>query len=115
MRLNMIAVFFLVSAAIGGLVWVFVYPIMSGERKAERRRLEVAQSDAPARKSAAKGPTKLRREQVEETLKEIDQRSKKLKSPPLSTRIQQAGLGWSKQTYFHRLGDVGLRPVFHCR
>jgi tight adherence protein B len=104
----MIAVFFLVSAAIGGIFWVFIYPIMSGERKAERRRLEVAQSDIPARKSAAKGPTKLRREQVEETLKEIDLRSKKLNSPPLSTRIQQAGLGWTKRTYFLASAMLGL-------
>ena len=54
----------------------------------------------PTRKVAAKDPTKLRREQVEETLKEIDQRSKKLRSPPLSTRIQQAGLTWSKRTFY---------------
>ncbi len=93
MRQNMIAIFFLVSAAIGGIMWVFAYPILSGERKAERRRMEVAQPDAPVRKSvAAKGAPKVRREQVEETLKELDQRSKKLKSPPLSVRIQQAGL-----------------------
>ncbi len=28
------AVFFLVALAIGGVAWVFVYPILSGERKA---------------------------------------------------------------------------------
>ncbi|MGZ3409271.1 MAG: type II secretion system F family protein [Xanthobacteraceae bacterium] len=101
MRLNIIAVFFLVSAAIGGLFWVFIYPIVSGDRKAERRRLEVAQTDPGMRKSVAKAPSsKVRREQVEETLKELDQRSKKLRSPPLNTRIQQAGLRWSKQTYY---------------
>ena len=53
MRMNVVAVFFLVSAAIGGMFWVFVYPFMSGERKAEQRRLSVAQPDAPARKRAA--------------------------------------------------------------
>jgi tight adherence protein B len=108
MRTNVVAIFFLVSAAIGGLVWVFVYPILSGERKAERRRLEVAQNDAPARKSVAKGQPKVRREQVEETLKELDLRSKKLNRPPLSVRIQQAGLSWSKQTYFIISAVLGL-------
>jgi tight adherence protein B len=114
MRLNLIAIFFLVSAAIGGVVWVFVYPILSGERKAERRRLDVAQSDAPARKSAAaaKGTPKVRREQVEETLKEIEQRGKKLRRPPLTTRIQQAGLGWSKRMFFLVSGALGAFAFF---
>jgi tight adherence protein B len=98
MRLNTIAVFFLVSAAIGGIFWVFVYPILSGERKAERRRLEIAQTDAGARKTGTKVQTsKIRREQVEESLRELDLRNKKMRSPPLSVRIQQAGLNWSKQ------------------
>jgi tight adherence protein B len=101
MRMNMIAVFFLASAAIGGIFWVFAYPLLSGQRKAEQRRLSVAQPDAPARKAAAKGASpRVRREQIEETLKEFDQRSKKLKSPPLSTRLQQAGLNWSKRTFY---------------
>ena len=69
----MIAVFFLVSAAIGGLFWVFIYPVVSGDRKAERRRLEVAYTDPATRKSAAKAPSsKVRREQVEESLKQLD-------------------------------------------
>jgi tight adherence protein B len=32
------ALFFLVAVAIGGIAWVFVYPILSGERHAERAR-----------------------------------------------------------------------------
>jgi hypothetical protein len=35
--MNAMALFFLVAVAIGGVVWVFVYPL-SGERKAEQRR-----------------------------------------------------------------------------
>jgi tight adherence protein B len=30
--------FFLASVAFGGVAWVFLYPILSGERKAEQRR-----------------------------------------------------------------------------
>ncbi len=30
--------FFLVAVAIGGVAWVFVYPILSGERNAEKRK-----------------------------------------------------------------------------
>src|SRR5262245_40187027 len=100
MPLQQIAIFFLVAVAMGGLVWVFVYPILSGEQKAEQRRMDVAQPETPARRAAARSPAKLRREQVEETLKEIDERSKKLRRPPLSVRIQQAGLSWSKRTFY---------------
>ena len=43
----MIAVFFLASVAIGGVAWVFLYPMLSGERKAEQRMQSVA--SAPSR------------------------------------------------------------------
>ncbi len=108
MPLEQIAIFFLVAVAIGGVAWVFVYPILSGERKAEQRRMDVAQPEIPARKAAGKGQAKLRREQVEETLKEIDERSKKLRRPPLSTRIQQAGLSLSKRTFYLISGGLGV-------
>jgi tight adherence protein B len=109
MPLQQVAIFFLVALAIGGLAWVFVYPILSGERKVEQRRMDVARPDAPARKAAVRGQPKLRRDQIEETLKEIDQRSKKLRRPSLSVRIQQAGLSWSKRTFF--MVSAGLGAV----
>ena len=37
MSTQAIAVFFLVAVAMGGVVWVFIYPLMSGERQAEQR------------------------------------------------------------------------------
>ncbi len=42
--------FFLVAVAIGGVAWVFVYPYLSGEKKAERRMASVARAEpiAPA-------------------------------------------------------------------
>ena len=55
MPLNMIAIFFLVSAAIGGVAWVFLYPILSGEREAERRRDNVTAADPGVRKNAGRG------------------------------------------------------------
>jgi tight adherence protein B len=43
---------------------------------------------------------KTRREQVEATLKELEDRRKKSSSPPLSVRLTQAGLTWSKQQFY---------------
>ena len=93
-----IALFFLASVAVGGVAWVFVYPILSGERQAEARVANVAKAEPAAR--ATRGPQKSRRDVVENTLKELDERHKKTKSAPLFIRIAQAGLSWSKQQFF---------------
>ena len=76
MPMQTLAIFFLVALAAGGVIWVFVYPILSGERQAERRQESVARSEPAARVAARpqRGP-KVRREQVEETLKELELRA----------------------------------------
>jgi tight adherence protein B len=100
-------VFFLVAIAIGGVAWVFVYPFLSGEKKAERRMASVARSE-PIAARPARGAQKSRREQVEGTLKDIDERRKKAKRPPLSARLRQAGLGWSKRRFMVTAGVLGV-------
>ena len=93
-----IALFFLASVAVGGVAWVFVYPILSGDRKAEERMANVAKSE-PVHVSRRQQP-KSRREAIEIALKEFEQRHKKSKSVPLAARISQAGLMWSKRQFF---------------
>src|SRR5947207_15552206 len=77
MPIQTLALFFLVALAAGGLIWVFVYPILSGERKAEQRQESVVRTEPAARVAAATraGP-KVRREQIEDTLKELEVRQK---------------------------------------
>ncbi len=104
--MDSLAVFFLAATAVGGLVYVFVYPILSGERKAEKRVASVARAEPAARVS--RGKERSRRDVVESTLKEVEERHKKTKSPPLSVRIAQSGLTWSKQTYFIVSAIVGI-------
>jgi tight adherence protein B len=100
-----IALSFLVAVAIGGVAWVFLYPIISGERHVEKRVATVARS-GPAVRSSGRGKEKSRREQVEETLKELQQ--KKNKRPPLQVRIGQAGLTMSKQHFLIASGGFGF-------
>jgi tight adherence protein B len=107
MAMQPLAVFVLVSVAMGGVAWVFIYPFLSGERKAEKRMDSVAKAEAPVRRSGTRPASKPRREQIEETLKELEIRNKKAKSPPLSVKIAQAGLGWSKQRFFIASGVLG--------
>ena len=99
--------FFLVAIAIGGVAWVFVYPFLSGEKKTERRMASVARAE-PIASRPTRSTGKTRREQVEGTLKDIEQRRKKAKRPPLSVRLTQAGLDWSKNRFVVTAVALGL-------
>jgi tight adherence protein B len=103
-----IALFFLVAVAIGGVAWVFIYPTLSGERKAEKRQETVARTGSVVPARAARNAPKSRREQVEGTLKELEERNAKAKSVPLAVKIAQAGLTWSKRRFFITAAMLGI-------
>jgi tight adherence protein B len=97
MKLQSLALAFLAATTLGGLAWVFVYPLLSGERKAEHRRASIAKAEPVARQVDKNQRT--RREQVEGSLRDIEARSKKEKKIPLASRLTQAGLSWSSQKF----------------
>jgi tight adherence protein B len=97
MKVQALALAFLAATTLGGLAWVFVYPLLSGERKAEHRRASIAKPEPVARHVDRNQRT--RREQVEGSLRDIEARSKKEKKVPLGTRLTQAGLSWSVQKF----------------
>src|SRR5450759_1077685 len=101
-----IALVFLASVAFGGVAWVFVYPILSGERKVEQRMANVAKAEPAAR--ATRGHQKSRRDVIETTLKEFDERPKQSNRVPLWVRIAQAGLFWSKRQFFLLAAGIGV-------
>jgi tight adherence protein B len=94
-----IAVFFLVAVAIGSVAWVFLYPLLSGERQAEQRKEAFTRTGAAAAQARTARNQKSRRDQIEGTLKELEARQAKQKSVPLNVRIAQAGLSWSKRQF----------------
>jgi tight adherence protein B len=100
----------LVAIAFGGVAWVFIYPILSGENAAARRVASVARAEParPTRAAAAATAGKNRREQVEGTLKGIEDRRKKAKRPPLAVRLKQAGLDWSKRRFMVTFAIIGV-------
>ena len=102
-----IALFSLMSVAAGGVAWVFLYPILSGERQAEQRMQNVARPEPAARATPQRG-VRSRREQVEESLKELETKRNKAKRPPLSIQISQAGLSWSKRQFISISAILGL-------
>jgi tight adherence protein B len=97
MHVQTLALAFLAATAIGGLAWVFLYPILSGQNKAESRRASIAKS-APAARQADKSQ-RSRREQIEGSLRDLEARRLKEKKVPLGTRLTQAGVDWTPQKF----------------
>ncbi|HMH72665.1 MAG TPA: type II secretion system F family protein [Bradyrhizobium sp.] len=97
MNMQALALAFLATTTVGGLAWVFLYPALSGERKAEHRRAAVAKSEPAARQ--ADKTQRSRREQVEGSLKDLEARRQKEKKIPLSSRLTQAGLTWTVKKF----------------
>jgi|SRR6185312_5098748 len=98
MNMQMLALASLAAAAIGGLAWVFIYPLLSGEKQAENRRAAVAKPE-PAAKRQNERNQRSRREQVEGSLKDLEARRQKASKVPLSVRLTQAGLAWSTKKF----------------
>ncbi|MGB9116794.1 type II secretion system F family protein [Bradyrhizobium sp.] len=98
MKMQALALAFLAAAAIGGLAWVFIYPLLSGQKKAENRRASVAKAEPIAARQSQKDQ-RSRREQVEGSLKELEARRLKDKKVSLNTRLTQAGLDWTPQKF----------------
>jgi tight adherence protein B len=93
-----LALGFLAASAIGGVAWVFIYPMLSGEKQAENRRAAVAKPEPTAKRQNDK-TQRSRREQVEGSLKELEARREKQSRIALSVRLSQAGLDWSTRKF----------------
>ena len=104
--MQMLALGFLAAAAVGGIAWVFLYPLLSGEKKAEARRTSVAKPEPTTRQTDK--TQRSRREQVEGSLKELEARRQKDKRVALSTRLTQAGLDWTEQKFWIASGVLAV-------
>ena len=99
MNTQMLALGFLAATAIGGVAWVFLYPVLSGEKQAESRRASIAKPE-PATKRQADKSQRSRREQVESSLKDLEARRQRESKLSLNARLQQAGLDWTPQRFW---------------
>ena len=98
MNMQALAMAFLSALTVGGLAWVFIYPLLSGEKQAEKRRASFTAA-GPALRVGGDDRMRLRRVQVEDSMKEMEQRLAESKKVSLQTRIAQAGLSWAKQQF----------------
>ncbi len=108
MDMNALMIAAMAMLAVGGVLYVFVYPLLSGDAQAEKRQAAFS-SAGPNRKVAERQTdAAARRKQVSDSLKEVDARNKR-KRVSVETRIVQAGLRWSRRKF---LMLSGLCAVF---
>lgn len=102
-----IALVLLASVAAGGLAYVFVYPFLSGEKRAEKRQRALA-TRSPERRVERKKEGQSKREQIAQSLKELEARQNEKNRVTLQDRIEQAGLTWTRGRYFAMSALLGL-------
>ena len=98
-ELTQLAAMLLAGIAGGGLVYVLAIPYLSGERKASKRVGNVAQGQRTVRKRAAQS-LQIRKQQVQDTIKDIEAKQKRKKWVRLRTRLTRAGLTMKPATYY---------------
>jgi tight adherence protein B len=108
MLMQTMALFVLGTLAAGGVVWVFIYPLLSGERQAEKRQAMIARPDPAGRATGARTGAKTRRDQVEESLKQLEDKQKNAQRPSLELRISQAGLRLAKRQFYMISAGLGV-------
>jgi tight adherence protein B len=94
---------FVTTLALG---YVFLMPLLMGERRATQRLRTISASAAG---NAIRGVTVNRREQVAKTLGEIEAKAKGAAKVTLELKIARAGLAWSERTYW--MISAGLAVV----
>jgi tight adherence protein B len=102
--ITLIAFVLLASLSAGGVVYALFYGKVSGEERAEKRIEAITDKTRIVADRKAAAESGGRKKSVQESLKELDARNKakeaRTTSPPLTVRLEQAGLDWSKRTFF---------------
>jgi tight adherence protein B len=99
MDFSAFATAFLVMVAVGCVAYVFIYPLLSGEARAEKRQQALIE-EGTTRVRRGGDPEARRRESVAASLKEIEAREKQRTKLTLSKRLLQAGLDWHPRKFY---------------
>ena len=95
----------LAALAAGGVAYALIYPLLSGEARAEKRKALIG--GTPERRTE-RVPGANRREQVAQSLKEIEAKQKSRNKVNLDMKLAQAGLAWSKTRFYALSALAGL-------
>ena len=101
-QIAILAVVLLVAFSVGAVVYVFVFPYLSGEKKADKRRNKIARGQARvggARVNVEEEHSN-RRKQIQDTLKDLEEKQKKKEKINLRLRLIRAGLEITPKTFY---------------
>ena len=99
----------LAAVSTGAIVYLLVFPYLSGERRTDQRIQGVTENKT--RRIALKQQTEVannRRRQVADTLKELEDRQKTREKVSLRLRLQRAGLDVAPRSFWIASGVCGL-------
>ena len=106
-----LAVILLAGIAAAGAAYALLYPYLSGAARLEKRQKMVG-LDRRRSVSPAVAADSLRRGQVADSLKALDERQKRINRPSLEMRIAQSGLSWSKERFHILSAATGAALAF---
>lgn len=100
MDYGQIAAAILAAISAGGVAYALFYPRLSGQARAEQRRREFAAPAAIRAAADREAQSQARRGQVAQSLKDIENREKARHKITIESRIEQAGLSWSRKQFW---------------
>lgn len=99
----------LAGLAIGGVVYVLLMPVLSGERKTSKRLANVAQGQTKIRQRVTQSqPLQMRKKQVQDTIKDLEAKQKAKKRLTLRTKLIRADLNIKPTTFYFLSALAGL-------
>ncbi len=110
---TLIALVVLAMLSAGGLAYTLLYSRVSANER--DKRLEQIRSRSGAHTENRVDDSTRRRKSIQEGLEELEAKQQaKAKStrPPLKTRMEQAGLNWTRRTYYLVSIGIGLAIMF---
>ncbi len=91
----------LMAAAAAGIAYALIYPFLTGEKRSEARRKALQlTSDTMRPTRGSTGPVRSKRDQVAQSLKEVEDRQKARGKLTLQDKIEQAGLRIDRKSFY---------------
>jgi tight adherence protein B len=108
MNLHDLLVVLLATVAAGAAAYAILLPYLSARGRMEERQKVFVAPPAQRALERAQGSATRRREQIAQSLKELEAREKAKHKVSLETRLARAGLGWSKRRFYVFSAVLGL-------
>jgi len=105
---GIIVLAFLGTLALGGIAFILIDPLISGERKMNKRKKNLTDRVTNKARISAQDTAQNRRKNIQDSLNELEKQSRKQKKLTLKTSIERAGLEISVTQFWIVSAIAGL-------